>query len=238
MDSPSVVLIESFAKSVFDFVDAACDVWKDDAELLQCKAKLSEGSYSHAAYLYDEFVKQKKHFPKLLSGDDGVLVDMKDVEVVQRFKIQEKYDGAHPEVRETCWTYIKQIVQSASMASLYDKCPQSMITRVSALASTMVASLADGTFDFAKLNPKELTDELLATVDQDEVKQWAAQVSSDDSMANITSMFAGGGGAEMLQRMAGGMSGMANLPPGIANLLSPEMIQTMMQTMMPPPKLE
>jgi hypothetical protein len=78
-----------------------------------------------------------------------------------------------------------------------------------------------------------LTDQLLATVDQDEVKQWAAQVSSDNSMANITNMFSGGAGAEMLQRMAGGMAGV-NLPPGIANMLSPEMIQTMMQSMMPP----
>lgn len=233
MDSPSHVLIESFAKSVYDFVDAACDVWKGDEELEKSKAKLSEGSYPHAAYLYDELVKQKPHFPKLLAGDDSVLEDMKDVEFVQRFKVQEKFDAAHPEVRETCWTYVKQIVQSASMASLYDKCPQGMINQVSALANSMVASLADGTFDLAKLNPKELTDQLLATVDQDEVKQWAAQVSSDNSMANIANMFAGGGGAEMLQRMAGGMTGM-NLPPGLSNLLSPEMIQSMMQSMMPP----
>jgi hypothetical protein len=230
---PSHILVESFAKSVFDFVDAACDVWKDDVELEKSKAKLAEGSYPHAAAMYDELVKQKVHFPKLLAGDESVLEDMKDVEFVVRFKVQEKYDSAHPEVRETCWTYVKQIVQSASMASLYDKCPKSMLTQVSTLANSMVASLADGTFDFAKLNPKELTDQLLATVDQDEVKEWASQVSSDNSMANITNMFSGGGGAEMLQRMAGGMTG-ANLPPGIANLLSPEMIQTMMQSMMPP----
>ena len=235
MDSPSHVLIESFAKSVYDFIDAACDVWKDDTDLAKSKAKLSEGDYSHAAYLYDELVKQKTHFPKLLAGDDSVLEDMKDVEFVVRFKVQEKFDAAHPEVRETCWTYVKQIVQSASMASLYDKCPQGMINQVSALANSMVASLADGTFDFSKLNPKELTDQLLATVDQDEVKEWAARVSSDSSMANITNMFAGGGGADMLQRMASGMSGMT-LPPGLSNLLSPEMIQSMMQSMMPPPK--
>ena len=225
--------MESFAKSVFDFVDAACEVWKDDVELEKSKAKLSEGGYPHAAYLYDELAKQKVHFPKLLAGDDTVLEDMKDVEFVLRFKVQEKYDAAHPEVRETCWTYVKQIVQSASMASLYDKCPKGMLTQVSALANSMVASLADGTFDFAKLNPKDLTDQLLSTVDQDEVKQWAAEMSNDNSMKNITSMFSGGAGAEMLQRMAGGMAGM-DLPPGIANLLSPEMIQTMMQTMMPP----
>ncbi len=230
---PSHILVESFAKSVFDFVDASCDVWKEDVELEKAKAKLLEGEYAHAAYLFDELVKQKAHFPKLLASDDTVLEDMKDVDFVLRFKVQEKYDAAHPEVRETCWNYVKQIVQSASMASLYDKCPKSMLTQVSSLANSMVASLADGTFDFAKLNPKELTDQLLATVDQDEVKQWAAQVSSDNSMANITTMFSGGAGAEMLQRMAGGMAGV-NLPPGIANMLSPEMIQTMMQSMMPP----
>jgi len=233
MDSPSHVLIESFAKSVFDFVDAACDVWKEDVELEKSKAKLSEGSYPYAAAMYDELVKQKAHFPKLIAGDDTVLADMKDVDFVLRFKVQEKYDSAHPEVRETCWTYIKQIVQSASMASLYDKCPKAMLTQVSSLANSMVASLADGTFDLSKLNPKELTDQLLSSIDQDEVKEWASQVSSDSSMANITNMFAGGGGAEMLQRMAGGMAGV-NLPPGLANLLSPEMIQTMMQSMMPP----
>jgi hypothetical protein len=147
------------------------------------------------------------------------------------FQVQAKFKEADDEVRKTCWMYVKNIAQSASMSSLYEKCPPSMMQEVSTLANELVDSLANGSFDMTKLNPADLTQKIMAAVNKDEVEIWAKEVSEDKAMENIASMFSNGQGAAMLQQMMGSAG---DLPPGLANLLSPDMIKTMMSAMIKP----
>ena len=156
-----------------------------------------------------------------------------DIPFLTLFKVKDKLKDIPDDVRATCWMYIKGIAQAASMNSLYEKCPPSMMTEVSGLANDLVDSMANGTFDLNKFNPAELTKKIMSTVNKEEVEIWAKEVSQDKSMENIANMFTTGQGGALFQQMAGSMMG-GELPPGLSNLLSPEMIKTMMSSMMQP----
>ena len=232
MSAPDV-LLQSFAKSVYEFADAACDVWPNDHALRAWRDEFRDRPI--VAPLYEAYNDQCKAFvAKLLVGDETVVEDMFAAvpapAFLTTFDVRAKLNDIPPDVRATCWVYIKNIVQSASMASLYEKCPPSMMSEVSALANELVESMANGNFDLAKLNPADLTEKIMAAVNKDEVEIWAKQVSEDKSMENIANMFTSGQGGAMFQQMAGSMMG-GELPPGLANLLSPDMIKTMMSSM-------
>ena len=150
-------------------------------------------------------------------------------------------------MQDTCWTYILQITQTASLSNVYGTAPQEMLQKVSAVADSFMKQMEEGTFDIKELDPMKLTQMMMDGVDKKEMEKWASSVMNPQSLNSLMGVMKnvmGNMGEEddtsgfdfssMAAGMAGLQGGGANALEGAAALgaLNPEMIQKMMNGFM------
>jgi hypothetical protein len=228
------MLLERFGQLTYQFLDAATEVWKDDDDLQSLKKAFdvaNESSTSAKLFtqaLQKKFVKDfQPLFARIEAKDESVLDE--PVVFLQRVQARAKFDGASAEVRATCWEYARQIVQSATMGHVYEKCPSRMVQRVASMADKIVKEMQSGSFDPSKLNPMELSQEMLKGIDPSALEEWGNSLKSSGNMEQIMSMMTsmlGEKDSPLGSMMGGGLGAMLN-NPAMAMLNNPAMAEMM-----------
>jgi hypothetical protein len=227
------ILIENFSKSVQEFLAAAVEVWPEEKQLAQFKADYPSVD---TASLFAEFeVQFKPYYGRLMEKDASVLEE--DIPFFKVFDVKGLYAGAHNDVRETSWQYVKQIVQHASVQSIYAKCPKDMMAQVSSLASSIVSEMESGNLDMKNLDPMELSRKMMSVVSKEDIETWGKQISMDGSMQGMMTMMqmamstmglpdpsgaaSGGGGAGSAGPSGPNISSMLSMLSGAGGGLNP-----------------
>jgi len=201
------MLLERFGQITYQFLDAACEVWKDDEHLKKYKVefdKANETSSSAKKYteqLQKSFIQEFRPFFARIESKDETLFE-EPIEFLLKIGAASKYAGTTPDVRATSWEYARQIVQAATMGDVYEKCPSKMVQRVASMADKIVKDMQSGSFDPTKLNPMQLSQEMLKGIDPKSLEEWGTSLKSSGNMEHIMSMMTGmlgggGGGGDL-----------------------------------------
>ncbi len=209
---PQEILLTTFGSTLYDFLDAASEIWPE----LNDHREYVKGNTRE---LYDEFQKLSPFYDKFMNNDVSVLDELP--EKYDDFK--NKLKSVEKDVVDTCFQFIKNLIQSSTMTSLYDKCPKDLMSKVSSLAQSLAEDLSTGKLDMSTFNPLELTDKLLGIVDPDEVKEWSKNMENEGAFKNIAGMFTGENNI-FSQLKSEGM-------PDLSAFLNPDMMQSMMSNM-------
>jgi hypothetical protein len=217
------MLLERFGQVTYQFLDAAVEVWKDDEDLARLKKAFdlaNESSSSAKKFtiaLQKKFIEEFRHlFARIEAKDESVLDE--PVTFLVRVDARKKFTDAPEDVRATSWEYARQIVQAATMGDVYDKCPSKMVQRVASMADKIVKDMQSGSFDPTKLNPMELSKQMLQGIDPASLEEWGSSLKSSGNMDHIMNMM-----TSMMSSAGplGGEGGLASLlhNPAIADMM-------------------
>jgi len=223
--SPSEGVLQQFLDMGLQFLNAAVEVWPEDRVLAAWKetaetARASgEDSRMRALAVaaqrefHDTF---KDHYERLQKKDSAV-IDA-DLPLLATLDVKAKWRAADAAVRDTVWEYVQQLAQFSSMYTLYNKCPGGLMGKVTSMASALVSKLEAGEMDMASINPLQLSQQMLANMDPQDLESFGRELSSGGDIMGMMSMvqgMVGGMGADAgmpdLASMLGGGGGMAGL---------------------------
>jgi len=239
---PTNVLKNQCVSTLYEFLDASAEVWPECPALKKYLEIFKEARQTNSeiftAMVYSAISEHADLFERLQTKD--ITVFQEPLEIFQELKVYAKMSVAPSEVQETCWTYILQIIQTASLSKVYGSAPTQMLQKVSAVADNFMKQMEEGTFDMKKLDPIKLTQMMMDGVDKKEMETWASSVMNPQSINSLMGVMQnvmgnmGGGEGDMegvdFSSMAAGMIGASALEGGGGgpSALNPEMLQKMM----------
>ena len=237
--SPSEGVLQQFLAMSLQFLDAAVEVWPQDAVLAEWKitaeAARASGEDARMRALalraQAEFHGAFKDSYERLQKKDATLLQ-EAIPLLAVLDLPAKWHAADAAVRETVWEYVQQLAQFSSMYTLYSKCPGGLMGKVTSMASALVSKLEAGEMDMASINPMQLSQQMLANMDPQDLENFGRELSSggdimgmmsmmqgmvgsmgaDTGIPYLSSMLGGGGGMEGLAAMLGGMQGPSQGP--------------------------
>jgi hypothetical protein len=218
----SDLLLERFGQITYQFLEASCEVWPDDEVLKGWKAKYDEANANprkakvYVQVLFAEFTRDFKSVYSRIQSKDATLLE-EPFEVFVKIRAAAKFRDAPEDVRSTCWDYANQIVQAATVGDVYANCPEKMVERVASMADSIVKQMESGTFDMSKLNPAEISRQMMQDMKPEELEEWGRNLMSSGNMDSIMSMMGGLLGS-------GGLGALT----GNAGALDPAMLRTLM----------
>jgi hypothetical protein len=236
------MLLERFGQIAYQFLDAAAEVWTEDELLKSYKAEFDAANETpssakkYTEQLQKKFIQEfRRYFSRIESKDETIFEE--PIEFLVKLNAASKYAGASLDVRSTSWEYARQIVQAATMGDVYEKCPSKMVQRVASMADKIVKDMQSGNFDPTKLNPMELSQEMLKGIDPKSLEEWGSSLKSSGNIDHIMSMMTG-----MLGSGMPGMGGLGSLMQNpalkdmmgggdMASLLSNPALKDMMSSM-------
>jgi hypothetical protein len=219
------ILLEQFGQITYQFLDASCEVWPECDVLKSFKAQFDaananpEQAQQFVIYSHGLFQEQfKPYVARLLSKDESILEE--PIPFLELVQAKSKLSSVDASVKDTCFEYAKQIAQSASINDVYSKCPTRMMDQVATLASSFVKDVEQGTLDLANLNPLELSQKVMSTLNPADIEEFGKHLTAEGGMENIMAMMSG------IMSQAGGPMGAAGGLP-----FDPSMIQSLMGAM-------
>ena len=221
------MLLERFGQITYQFLEASCEVWPEDEVLKTWKATYDEANANprkakvYVQVLFAEFTRDFKPLYARITAQDATVLD-EPLDVLVKLKASSKLKNASPDVSTTCWEYAKQIVQAATVGDVYANCPEKMVQRVANMADSIVKQMESGTFDMSKLNPADISRQMMQDMKPEELEEWGRNLMSSGNMESIMSMMGGLGG---LLNGAGGAGGGAG---GLFANADPNMIRALM----------
>ena len=246
---PTNVLKNQCVSTLYEFLDASAEVWPECQALKKYLEIFKEARQTNSeiftSMVYSALSEQAPLFERLQAKD--ITVFQEPLEIFQELKIYAKMSEAPSEVQDTCWTYILQITQTASLSQVYGSAPTEMLQKVSAVADSFMKQMEDGTFDMKELDPIKLTQMMMEGVDKKEMEKWASSVMNPQSINSLMGVMQNvmgnmGDGEEQTSGLdfaaiaasMAGLQGGANPMEGgggaaaALGALNPEMMQKMM----------
>ena len=185
--NPLDVLSNRLGNTIFEFVDAASEVWPEctalQARLAEAKKAAAEDAKTYSAEFAKKMLEHSALFDRLLAKD--LTVFQEDIELFKELDVYSKLSEAPQDVQDTCWQYIQKIVQSANLNAVYSSAPTEIMSKVSKVAEDIVSKIEKGDFDISTLNPAQLTQELMKDMDPQMMQQWAATSLNPSSIGSL-----------------------------------------------------
>jgi len=186
-EDPTLILKNQCVNTLYEFLDASTEVWPQCPVLAKYLKLFKEGkelnSDSLTQYLHKEIVNQSSLFERLDAKD--MTVFQESFPLFTELNVYSKLSEASSEVQDTCWAYIKQIVQSASLCKVYNSAPPEMLEKVNKVAESFMKKMEDGTFDVKELDPMALTQMMMDGVDKKEMEKWASEVMNPQAISSL-----------------------------------------------------
>ena len=118
---PTNVLKNQCVSTLYEFLDASAEVWPECPALKKYldlfKEARQTNSETFTDLIYSSISDQTCLFERLQAKD--ITVFQEPLEIFKELNIYAKISEAPQEVQDTCWTYILQIIQTASLSSVY-----------------------------------------------------------------------------------------------------------------------
>jgi hypothetical protein len=224
-EEASELLLERFGQITYQFLEASAEVWNTCEVLKEYKRKYDEANADprkakiFVQVLFAEFTRDFKPYYTRLNARDATVFEEPFAPFI-KVNAAQKFATSPKEIQDTCWDYIAQIVQSATIGDVYYKCPQDMVKRIASMADTIVKDIEKGSFDISKLNPAEISKQMMQDMNPEDLEAWGKSLMDSGNMESIMSM--------MGSLMNGGGAGLmgAQVPA-----MNPQMIQSLLQSM-------
>jgi hypothetical protein len=228
------VLLEQFGSAAYNFLDASVGVWTEDEVLSKWHGEWAQAntdplsSKAFAQNVLDKYMSDFQQYQTRILNKDETLF-LEESEFFVKVGAKEKWSTASDQVKDTVWQYLKQIVQSASVSDVYSKCPPKIMNIVTSMASTIVGDVQNGTFDPSQINPMAISQKLMGSLKEEDIKEWGNSLMSDGGMDGLLTMMSSamGGGVD-LGAIASAAQNMGNGSGGGFPNIDPSLLSSML----------
>lgn len=224
-----LVMKRSFLKLSNKFLTSAARVWRSCPALQRWKAAtdraVAEDSDEFAQTIISGFFRaMNSHFTDVENKDSGfILSEDQDrfagenieedlcARYMREISAREKWRLATPQIRETCWQYLRMLSRYATVYTVYEKIPTGMFRTILKVAGKLNDKRQQGMLNMAEITSKGLMatgNQILDAVDPKEKEEFFKALTDDESseamMAALQALVghaAGGGGTGNLASM-------------------------------------
>lgn len=226
--SASEITIE-FAELAGQFIDAMATCFADDVSVLRhqemWRVTYEQVSEEEKAVLRDTMIAEyhaavNQYYPLCLQRDERVFDA--DIDMLRDLGLKQKFEaGLHEQTADSIWQYIQRLNQVASLWSVYTRIPTGIMSSINGLQDTIQSQIQtddSGNVDLSQLDMSSLTQQLMGSIDQGDMQQFAGSLQGEGGVGDIGSMFTMLAG--LMQNMTGGEA--PPTPAGLAATLAGE----------------
>ena len=204
------VMLQSFMKLGNTFLGAACGVWRSCAVLQRWKAASDavqanededekEQQSKDAILLF--FQCMNPHFSDIEKKDSSFMVVDEDrrfagendegslgEQYMKEVSLASKWRLASPQIRETCWQYLKMLSRYSTVYTIYEKVPPGMFSTMLKVAAKLNERREQGAMTLAEMTSKGLVstgNQILDSVDPAEREEFMRALTDEESSEAI-----------------------------------------------------
>ena len=198
-------IAKAFHDTAVQFAEAAVAAWPDDAylplALATLKTKEPEGLLEAAVQAFGTKT------DALARKDPQALFEVGRNEQLAVLAIEAKYAAANGATQETIWAYVGSLCKFLSMYGLYSKIPSKILGVVNGAAFDLKQAIDAGEMDINAINPMELGQKVMASIDPKEIESFMSSLMSDQDamMSMMSQMTSIVGGPSAIASQAGGL---------------------------------
>jgi hypothetical protein len=96
----------------------------------------------------------------------------------------------HPDTKEAIWEYILKLNEFANVHNMYSRVPPGMMSSIESVAHTIAAQISAGQTQLNDLNLFSVSQQVVNSINPDELRQFAQTLQSGNVMENVSSMYA------------------------------------------------
>lgn len=220
-----------FADTAEQFIHALGDCFPEDALIAGYRAQwqdtyANEADDAKRAALRDRMIRSyheaaNQYYPLCLQRDERVFEA--DVQLVRDLGLKAKFEaGLHDQTADSIWQYILKLNQFAGLWAVYVRIPTGLMRSVQSMQDTLQSQVqtdADGNVNLASLDFGTLSQQLMSSINQNDMQEFAGSLQGQGGVGDIGSMFTMLAG--MMQGISGGgAAGTTGAPDAQAMLAS------------------
>lgn len=215
-------IAKAFHDTAIQFAEAAVAAWPEDAyvplALTTLKATDPEALIDAAAKAFGPKV------DSLARKDPQALFEVGRHKQLAILAIEAKFAAANGATQETIWAYIASLCKFLSMYGLYSKIPSKILGVVNGAAFDLKKAIDAGEMDVNSINPMELGQKVMASIDPKEIESFMSSLMSDQDamMSMMSQMTSIVGGPSAIAGAAGGLDSFQAALQGLQGAAGPD----------------
>lgn len=231
-----MVMLKSFLKLSNTFLASAANVWKACPTLASWKAASDaiqaiededERLDAGKAVIAEFFSATNSYFTQIEAKDASFMVfdeegrfdgedagGSKGERYMKEINAASKWRLASPQIRETCWQYLRMLSRYATVYTVYEKIPPGMFATMLKVAAKLNERRENGGINLSELTSKGLVstgNQILENIDPKERDEFTRALMDDESSEAIMAA---------LQSLVGGGAGGQGAGPNLASMLA------------------
>jgi hypothetical protein len=96
----------------------------------------------------------------------------------------------HPDTKNAIWEFITKLNEFSNLYNMYAKVPTGMMTSIESMAHSIAAQIGSGEMSLSDLNLQTMSEQVMRSINGDDLRQFADTLQSGDVFENMTNMYA------------------------------------------------
>lgn len=128
------------------------------------------------------------YYSRVLAKDESLLYE--DIELMRNIDLPGKWTTElHSDTKDAIWEYIQKLCEHSNIYSMYSKVPLGMMSSIETMAHQIASQINQGNMSLGELNIQQVSQQVLSTLNPDDLQQFAESLSGSDLMENVSNMY-------------------------------------------------
>lgn len=191
---------DSFVDMMYQFLDALQEVFPECLRIRGYKVALQvelarnanhpEGLAEfkrRAISAYHESM--APYYARCLERDDSLIHE--PIDLMTNIGLPDKWTpDLHPDTKAAIWEYILKMNEFSNVFSMYSRVPANMMTSIESVAHNIASQITAGEARLNDLDLYAVSQQVMSSINPDELQQFAQTLQSGNIMENVGSMYA------------------------------------------------
>lgn len=123
------------------------------------------------------------------SAQDETLVH-ENIDLMLNIDLHQKWTPElHGDTKAAIWEYINKLNEYANIYSMYAQVPRGMMGSIESIAHSLASRISSGQMALSDLNLQDMSEEVMRSIDPNDLQQFAATLQNGDMMQSVTNMY-------------------------------------------------
>lgn len=128
------------------------------------------------------------YYSRVVSKDDTLLYE--NIELMRNIDLPGKWTAElHVDTKDAIWEYIQKLCEHSNIYAMYSKVPLGMLSSIENMAHQIASQINQGNMSLGELNIQQVSQQVLSTLNPDDLQQFAERLSGSDLMENVSNMY-------------------------------------------------
>lgn len=95
----------------------------------------------------------------------------------------------HPDTKAAIWEYINKLNEYSNIYAMYAQVPRGMMGSIENIAHSLATRISSGQMSLSDLNLQDMSEQVMSSIDPDDLQQFAASLQNGNMMQSVTNMY-------------------------------------------------